>query len=164
MEQESTQAQVAGAGPGTVAATAEGAAPSARDLAVLRTASFGALAALVAQFVLGSAYAMYGTRPKPGHSLGMFGNAFLAVHVVVGAALIVFALVVAARAIQAEHRVVAISSGVALLALVGAFVGGSSFLKAGAHGASLGMAVGTAVGLLCYGVNLWALAGERRDG
>ena len=43
---------------------------------------------------------------------------------------------------------------VGLLVILGAFCAGSSFAKDGSNGASLGMALLTAVAMLCYAANL----------
>ena len=53
---------------------------------------------------------------------------------------------------------------IGLLVILGAFGAGSSFTQDGSNGASLGMAVLTAVAMLCYAANLVILgkAGRRR--
>ena len=48
----------------------------------IRMASFGALTMLVIQFVLGTAYGLYGTAPASGKSVGMFSSPLLAIHVI----------------------------------------------------------------------------------
>ena len=52
-----------------------------------------------------------------------------------------------------------VTSGLSLLAILGAAGSGAAFVNTGANGASLGMALLTAVALGCQVVNLFLLAG-----
>ena len=120
----------------------------------IRMASFGALTMLVIQFVLGTAYSLYGTAPTSGKSVGMFSSPLLAIHVIMGILIIIAAIMLVVRAVQARHRPTIITTVVGLLVILGAFGAGSSFTRDGSNGASLGMAVLTAVAMLCYAANL----------
>lgn len=120
----------------------------------LRMASFGALTMLVIQFVLGTAYSLYGTAPTSSKSVGMFSSPLLAIHVILGILLILAAIMLVVRAVQARIAPVTATSVVGLLAILGAFGAGSAFTRAGDDGASLGMALATAVALLCYTATL----------
>jgi hypothetical protein len=128
----------------------------------LRMASFGALTMLILQFVLGTAYNLYGTAPASGKSIGMFSSPLLATHVVVGILTIVAAAFLVFRAVQAKiGGPVLGASVVGLLAVLGAAGAGSAFTSNGADGASFGMALATAVAMLCYAANLVILGKQR---
>ena len=120
----------------------------------IRMASFGALTMLVIQFVLGTAYSLYGTAPTSGKSVGMFSSPLLAIHVIMGILIIIAAIMLVVRAVQARHRPTIITTVAGLLVILGAFGAGSSFTQDGSNGASLGMAVLAAVAMLCYAWNL----------
>ena len=120
----------------------------------IRMASFGALTMLFIQFVLGAAYSLYGTAPTSSKSVGMFSSPLLAIHVILGILLVIAAVMLVVRAVQARHRPTIVTNVIGLLVILGAFGAGSSFAKDGSNGASLGMAVLTAVAMLCYAVNL----------
>lgn len=120
----------------------------------IRMASFGALTMLVIQFVLGTAYSLYGTAPASGKSVGMFSSPLLAIHVIMGILIVIAAIMLVVRAVQARHTPAIATTVVGLLVILGAFGAGSSFTKDGSNGASLGMAVLTAVAMLCYAANL----------
>jgi heme A synthase len=136
----------------TTAATPVALAPKAANR--LRMASFGALTMLFIQLVLGAAYSLYGTAPASGKSVGMFSSPLLAIHVIMGILLVIAAVMLVVRAVQARHRPVIVTSVIGLLVILGAFGAGSSFTQDGNDGASLGMAVLAAVAMLCYAWNL----------
>ena len=120
----------------------------------IRMASFGALTMLVIQFVLGTAYSLYGTAPTSSKSVGMFSSPLLAIHVILGILLILAAIMLVVRAIQARYTPSIATSVAGLLVILGAFGASSSFAQDGSNGASLGMALLTAVAMLCYAANL----------
>jgi hypothetical protein len=128
----------------------------------LRMASFGALTMLILQFALGTAYNLYGTAPTAAKSIGMFSSPLLAIHVILGILLIVAAVVLVFRAVQFKVPAVIAASVIGLVAVLGAASAGSAFTSDGADGASLGMAIGTAIAMLCYAVNLVILGGKQR--
>jgi hypothetical protein len=121
-------------------------------------ASFGALTMLIIQFVLGAAYSIYGTAPTSTKSVGMFSSPLLAIHVILGILLIIAAVMLVVRAVQARASRVIVTTAVGLLTIVGAFGAGSAFTGDGNNGASLGMAILCAVAMLCYTANLVILA------
>jgi heme A synthase len=128
----------------------------------LRMASFGALTMLILQFVLGTAYNLYGTAPANGKSIGMFSSPLLAIHVVLGILIIVASAFLVFRAVQAKIGAPVLgASVVGLLAVLGAAGAGSAFTSNGANGASLGMALATAIAMLCYAANLVILGKQR---
>jgi heme A synthase len=120
----------------------------------IRMASFGALTMLVTQFALGTAYSLYGTAPTSSKSVGMFSSPLLAVHVILGILLVVTAVMLVVRAIQARYAPSIATTVAGLVVILGAFGAGSSFARDGSNGASLGMALLTAVAMLCYAANL----------
>jgi hypothetical protein len=120
----------------------------------VRMASFGALTMLVIQFVLGAAYSLYGTAPTSTKSIGMFSSPLLDVHVIMGILLIISAIMLVVRSVQARLTPVIATSVVGLLAILGAFGAGSAYIKAGDNGPSLGMAIATAIAMLCYAATL----------
>ncbi|MBV9855668.1 MAG: hypothetical protein JOY82_14340 [Streptosporangiaceae bacterium] len=123
-------------------------------------ASFGLVMMLIIQFVLGTAYGLYGTAPTARKSIGIFSSPLLAVHVVFGILLILAAIDLLVRAIRAKIQVAVITSVTGLLSIIAAAAAGSAFTRDGAIGASMGMAVATAVALACYAINLRALGGR----
>ena len=127
----------------------------------LRMASFGALTMLILQFALGTAYNLYGTAPTAGKSIGVFSSPLLAIHVILGILIVIAAGALVFRAAQAKARTILITSIVALVAVLGAAGAGSAFTSQGDSGASLGMALATAVAMLCYAANLVILGKPR---
>jgi heme A synthase len=127
----------------------------------LRMASFGALTMLVLQFVLGTAYNLYGTAPTASKSIGMFSSPLLAVHVVLSILIVLAAAMLVFRAVQARISPITATSVIGLLAVLGAFGAGSAFTHNGDNGASFGMALATAIAMACYAVNL-VILGKRR--
>jgi heme A synthase len=131
----------------------------------IRMASFGALTMLFLQFVLGAAYSLYGTAPTAKKSVGLFSSPLLAIHVVLGILLLIAAAMLVFRVVQARAgAALLITSVIGLVAVIGAAGAGSSFAQDGANGASLGMAIATAVAMLCYTVNLVILPQGKRRG
>jgi hypothetical protein len=128
----------------------------------LRMASFGALTMLILQFVLGTAYNLYGTAPAQGKSIGMFSSPLLAFHVVLGILTIIAGAFLVVRAVQAKIGAAILGASIlGLLAVLGAAGAGSAFTGNGANGASLGMALATAIAMLCYSANLVILGKQR---
>jgi heme A synthase len=131
----------------------------------IRMASFGALTMLFLQFVLGAAYSLYGTAPTAKKSVGLFSGPLLAIHVILGILLIIAAAMLVFRVVQARAGAALLATSVVgLVVILGAAGAGSSFAQDGANGASLGMAIATAVAMLCYTVNLVILPHGKRQG
>jgi hypothetical protein len=124
-------------------------------------ASFGALTMLILQFVLGIAYNLYGTAPTATKSVGVFSSPLLAIHVILGILTILAAAVLVFRAVQAKAGPVLGLSIASLVAVLGAAFAGSAFTSNGANGASLGMALATAIAMLCYATSLVILGKPR---
>jgi heme A synthase len=130
----------------------------------VRMASLGALTMLIIQFILGTAYAIYGTAPASGKPIGMFSSPLLDVHVIMAILLIISAVMLVVRAIQAKVTPLIVTSALGLLAILGAFGAGSGFIRSGSDGATLAMALLTAVAMLAYAANLVIGGKPRADG
>jgi hypothetical protein len=134
------------------AAKAAGAAEKdpARAVRRLRRASSGVLFMLILQFVLGMGVNLYITPAKGGVGEAFSNGPLLALHSVLGLLLIISAIDLVVRAIRARQRLVIGASVLGLAAIAGAAANGVVFLKNAQAGASMGMAVATAVAMLCY--------------
>ncbi|MCW2930277.1 MAG: hypothetical protein JWM19_1239, partial [Actinomycetia bacterium] len=97
---------------------------------------------------------IYGTAPTSTKSVGMFSSPLLAIHVILGILLVIAAIMLVVRAIQAKATVVIVTTVVGLLAILGAFGAGSSFTHDGSNGVSLVMTILCAVAMLCYTANV----------
>lgn len=136
----------------------------ARTIARLRGASMGALVMLITQFALGAAVNLYVTPHKGGVGEAFSNGPLLALHAVLGVLLILAALDLLVRSIMARYRVVIVTSAIGLIAIIGAASSGLGFLSNHDNGSSLGMALATAVAMLCYAVALRALVPSERPG
>jgi len=136
----------------------------ARTIARLRGASMGALVMLIIQFALGSAVNLYITPQKGGMGQAFSNGPLLALHSVLGVLLILAAIDLLVRSIMAAHRVAIVTSAIGLIAILGAAFNGIGFLKNGHAATSLGMALATAVAMLCYAVALSVLGSPEREG
>jgi hypothetical protein len=135
---------------------------------VIRRASLGTAVALLIQYGLGMWVNLYATIPAGDQGGGDFaaigralahGPAGLAVHTGLGLLLLAGSIVPVARAVAARRPAFIVTGVLSLLAVLGAAASGAAFVNAGANGASLSMALLTAVALLCQVVNLFLRAG-----
>jgi hypothetical protein len=135
-----------------------------RGAAGLRANAFAATVMLLAEFGLGIWVNLYAKIPAADHGKGVFaafgaavadGPVGLALHALLGTLLLVSAVTVVVRAAVARRAATAAIGGVALVAIVTAWVSGARFMGGGASGASFGMAMATAVALLSYAVILF---------
>jgi len=125
------------------------AATSASRLAALRGNCMGAAVLLIIQFGLGMGVNLYVT--LPGHKSFLSevsGSAVLAAHALVALALLGAAIAALVRAIRARKAIVFTSAGLAAILVAG--IAGASFVGNGSNGASLSMALATAVAMFCY--------------
>jgi len=125
------------------------AATSSRRLAVLRGTCMGAAVWLIIQFALGTAVNLYVTVPdhKPFFST-VFGSALLAAHAIVAVVLLGTSIGALVRAIRARRVIV--PTAVGLAAVLAAAIGGAAFTSNQNTGASLAMALATAVAMFSY--------------
>lgn len=126
-------------------------APTAsRPARHLSAASFALVILVLAQYVLGISYSLYGTTPTATKALKLFSSPLLAAHVIVGTLLIVIAVYLVVVAVRARIRAATIASIIGLISLIAAWISGSAFAQKGTDGFSMAMGVLTAVALLCY--------------
>jgi hypothetical protein len=125
------------------------AATSTPPPAALRGNCMGAAVLLIIQFGLGMGVNLYVA--LPGHKSffsTVFGSATLAAHAIVAVLLLGAAIAAVVRAVRARKAIVFTSVGLA--AVLAAGIAGSSFVSNQSNGASLGMALATAVAMFCY--------------
>lgn len=133
-----------------------------RQLGRMRGASLGAMIMLIIQYALGIGVNIYVTPGKGGFAEAFRSGPALALHAVLGLLLILAAIALVVRAIAARHGAVIAASAVGLVAILAAAMSGVSFLKDGADGSSMAMALATAVAFLCYTVCLFVLGSAGR--
>ncbi len=153
------------AGPQTAAP------PSARKMASrqagLRQANLAILIVLAVQFALGIGVNLYVTLPAAGHPghASWFGNgALLALHAALGMFLLLASIFVLVRAIMARNVTLIVTSAAGLVAIFAAAFFGSGFTDKLTDGYSLGMAMATAVALVCYAIGLFAATARAAPG
>jgi hypothetical protein len=140
---------------------------SVSRFAGLRVNSFAAIMALLVQLCLGMWVNLYGHLPAAddGANVGTGftraisgGPVGLSIHAVVGALLVISAITATVRAVLVRHPVLIAATAAGLLAIVDAAVSGASFVGNGSNGASMNMAVATAVAIGAYAFVLLASA------
>ncbi len=125
------------------------AATSTSRLAALRGNCMGAAVLLIIEFGLGMGVNLYVTLPEHKSFLSeVFGSAVLAAHAIVALALLGAAIAALVRAIRARKAIMFTSAGLA--AILVAAIAGASFVGSQSNGASLSMALATAVAMFCY--------------
>ena len=125
-------------------------------LSALRGNCMGAAVLLIIQFGLGIGVNLYVTLPKHKSFFPtVFSSATLAAHVIVALLLLGTAVSALVRAIGARKAIVPTSVGLA--AILAAALAGASFVGDQNDGASLGMALATAVAMFCYLVAVFRL-------
>ena len=130
--------------------------PAPPRLSALRGNCMGAAVLLIVQFGLGMGVNLYITLPAHRSFLStVFGSAILAAHAIVALALLGAAIAALVRAIRARRAVAFTSVGLA--AIVAAAIAGASFVGNQATGASLAMALATAVAMFCYLAAIFSL-------
>jgi hypothetical protein len=123
--------------------------PAAARLAALRGNCMGAAVLLIVQFGLGIGLNLYVTVPT-GKSFfaTVVSSGLLAVHAIVALALLGATISALVRAIRVRRAVAFTAAGLA--AIVVAAGAGISFAGSQGNGASLTMALATAVAMFCY--------------
>ena len=130
--------------------------PAPPRLSALRGNCMGAAVLLIVQFGLGIGVNLYVTLPAHKAFLStVFGSAVLAGHAIVALALLGAAIAALVRAIRARRVVVFMALGLA--AIVAAAIAGASFVGNQATGASLAMALATAVAMFGYLAAIFSL-------
>jgi len=122
---------------------------SARRLAALRGNCMGAAVLLIIEFGLGIGVNLYVTLPAHKSFFStVLGSATLAAHAIVAVVLLGAAIGALVRAIRARRAIVFTAAGLA--AVVAAAIAGASFASSQGDGASLAMALATAVAMFSY--------------
>ena len=129
----------------------------------LRGASMGLMVMLILQFGLGIGVNLFITPKKGGMGEAFTNGPLLALHSILGLLVLVAAIGLLVRAIMARHRVVITAAAIGLGAVLGAAINGVFFLKNGANGSSMGMAVSGLVAMLCYTICLVVLGSRQPD-
>jgi hypothetical protein len=125
-------------------------------LAALRGNCMGAAVLLIVQFGLGMGVNLYVTLPAHKSFLPtVFGSAALAAHAIVALVLLGAAIGALVRAIRIRRAIAFTSVGLAAILAAGA--AGASFAGQQSNGASLGMALATAVAMFCYLAAIFSL-------
>jgi hypothetical protein len=131
------------------------ATPDSR-LATLRGNCMGAAVLLIIQFGLGIGVNLYVAVPAHKSLFStVFGSAVLAAHAVIALLLLGAAIGALVRAIRSKRLIVFTSVGLA--AILAAGIAGASFVGNATNGASLGMALATAVAMFCYLAAIFSL-------
>jgi hypothetical protein len=135
--------------------TAPGARVPAAALSGIRRASFAMAVLLLVQFGLGIGVNLFVTLPRQDHGAGLGtalanGPAAVSIHIVLGLALIVTALVIAVQAIVARHGGIIALAVLGMAGLTSAAINGTRFAGSGQNGDSMAMALAWAAAMLCY--------------
>jgi hypothetical protein len=135
----------------------------ARMSARLRGSSMGALVMLIIQFAVGTGVNLYISPHKGGVGEAFSNGPLLAIHAVLGLLLILAAISQLVLAIRVRNTAIIAVSAVGLVAIVAAAFSGAGFLSDQADSSSFGMAMATAVAMLCYAICLRITAERPSD-
>ncbi|MBV9383499.1 MAG: hypothetical protein JOY82_05815 [Streptosporangiaceae bacterium] len=127
------------------------ASPGVRAVRVLRGNCMGAAVLLIVQFGIGMGINLYVTLPQHKSFFStVFGQAAVAVHAIVALLLLGASISALVRAIRAGNQTVITLTAVGLVAILVAAGSGAIFVNNGSNGASLAMALATAVAMFSY--------------
>ena len=135
--------------------------------ALLRASTLGALVVLLLQYGLGIDANLYATLPASDQGKSIFpgfaaaitkGPNIVIAHAVLGTLLLIGAVIVVVRALRTRLRPLIALAAIALAAIIAAWVSGARFVGTSTNGASLAMAIATAVAILAYVVILFLVA------
>jgi hypothetical protein len=127
-----------------------------RGIDALRGNCMGAAVLLIIEFALGISVNLYVAVPTGKRFLSeVFSSAVLGAHAVISLLLLGAAIGALVRAIRARRLIVPASVGLA--AIVAAGISGAMFVGSQSNGASLSMALATAVAMFCYLVAVFRL-------
>ena len=125
----------------------------------LRANALAAVVMMLIQYSLGISVNLYSTLPASDHGKSLFpgfssavgkGPALLTLHALLGTLLLITASVALVRSLRIGATPLTALTAIALLAIVVAWLSGSAFVGNEKNGASLAMALATALGILCY--------------
>jgi hypothetical protein len=135
-----------------------------RTTTALRANALAAIVMLLIQYCLGISVNLYSTLPASDHGKSLLsgftsavgdGPLVLSLHAVLGTLLLITALSAVIRSSRLVVPPAIALTAVALLAIVVAWLAGSEFVGHLKNGASLTMALATAVAILCYTLTLF---------
>jgi hypothetical protein len=135
--------------------TAPAARAPAAALSGIRWQSYAMAVLLLVQFGLGIGVNLFVTLPRQDHAAGLGtalanGPVAVSMHIVLGLALIITALVIAVQAVMARHGGIIALAVLGLAGLTSAAINGTRFAGTGQNGDSMAMALAWAVAMLCY--------------
>ena len=135
----------------------------------MRALAFRVIVMLVVQYALGMWVNLYAHLPASDHAKGLFGAVGgaiahgpveLAIHAILGIALVLVAAVLLARAMAAREPMILIAGLLAFAAIILAAINGDRFVATQNNGVSLGMALSWGFALLCYVTLLFTLRSD----
>jgi hypothetical protein len=124
----------------------------------------GALAALLVQYGLGIGANLYSTLPASDQHKSLFagfgaavskGPGLVTAHAIFGTLLLVAAIGAFVRGLRSGRSLLAVLAGVALAAVLAAWLAGAAFIGHMSNGSSLSMALSAAVAIYCYALILY---------
>ncbi len=143
------------------------------SLTGLQANTLAALVMLLIQYGLGIGANLYLTLPQADHGKSLFpafgaavvhGPVVVTLHALLGTLLLGAALGVVIRGLRASRPLLGAFAGIALAAIVVAWLSGASFVGKTTNGASLAMALATGIAILAYVLVLFAIPfGAHRD-
>lgn len=131
----------------------------------LRANALAAVVMLLIQYCLGISVNLYSTLPASDHGKSLFGGfpaavgngpVLLTLHAILGTLLLITALAALIRSLPLGAPPIALTA-LALLAIYVAWMSGSEFVGHQKNGASLAMALATALAILCYTLVIFLL-------
>jgi quinol-cytochrome oxidoreductase complex cytochrome b subunit len=131
----------------------------------LRANALAAVVMLLIQYSLGITVNLYSTLPASDHGKSRFasfpaavgnGPVLLTLHAILGTLLLITALAALIRSLRLGAPPIALTA-LALLAILIAWMSGSEFIGHQKNGASLAMALATALAILCYTLVIFLL-------
>jgi hypothetical protein len=131
----------------------------------LRANALAAVVMLLIQYSLGITVNLYSTLPASDHGKSLFasfpaavgnGPVLLTLHAILGTLLLITALAALIRSLRLGAPPIALTA-LALLAILIAWMSGSEFIGHQKNGASLAMALATALAILCYTLVIFLL-------
>ncbi len=125
----------------------------------LRGNCMGVTLMLIAQFAVGMGVNLYVTIPAHKSFLpAVFGSALLAAHAVIALGLLAAAIAALVRSVRVRRLIPLTAAG--LVAIIGGAFAGSAFVGSDSDGASLAMALATAVAMACYVLAVFRLRAD----
>jgi hypothetical protein len=137
----------------------------------LRANALAAVVMLLIQYCLGISVNLYSTLPASDHGQALLpgftsavgdGPLLLSLHALLGTLLLITASAALVRSVRLGETPPIALTAVALLAIIVAWLAGSTFVGHMKNGTSLTMALGTAAAILCYGLVIFLVRSSPR--